>query len=532
VVPPGSPPKKRDPAQGWPHAERRRTIRRAEDRVHEQALRERDRKLNSLVELGQLIGLDLKIDSMLLQIAQKATEVMNADRCSLFLYDPKTDELWSTVALGMEGKVIRIPSGAGMAGYCFKTGETVNLENAYTDPHFNRDVDARTGYRTRSLLCMPMYKRSGGILGVIQLLNKKNGLFTKEDETFLMTFGTHASVFIEMAQLQTSRFEALEHSREELRRLGRAKDKALHHLSHELKTPLAVVQGTLRILKRKIQNEGSNTSLKEIFDTLERHLGRLLDIQQEAFEILRAHQELEEFSLHEEIDRIWVQLKSVLGVPTDLIEEWNRLKTNIAQYLSAKPPALVAVSLYPVVEKALSEVREKSKHRDIRFFLEGRKDILILTEPTIPAKVLEGLLKNAVENTPDEGMIGIVLEQVGHRGLLKVQDFGIGITEEDQKYVFDGLFITQDTDLYSSKKPYDFNAGGKGLDLLRIKVYGQRFGFDISMESRRCIYAPTNRDDCPGKISHCDRCKRIEDCLAAGGTTFCISFPLTAESTA
>jgi len=469
---------------------------------------------------------------MLLQIAQKATEVMNADRCSLFLYDPKTDELWSTVALGMEGKVIRIPSGAGMAGYCFKTGETVNLENAYTDPHFNRDVDARTGYRTRSLLCMPMYKRSGGILGVIQLLNKKNGLFTKEDETFLMTFGTHASVFIEMAQLQTSRFEALEHSREELRRLGRAKDKALHHLSHELKTPLAVVQGTLRILKRKIQNEGSNTSLKEIFDTLERHLGRLLDIQQEAFEILRAHQELEEFSLHEEIDRIWVQLKSVLGVPTDLIEEWNRLKTNIAQYLSAKPPALVAVSLYPVVEKALSEVREKSKHRDIRFFLEGRKDILILTEPTIPAKVLEGLLKNAVENTPDEGMIGIVLEQVGHRGLLKVQDFGIGITEEDQKYVFDGLFITQDTDLYSSKKPYDFNAGGKGLDLLRIKVYGQRFGFDISMESRRCIYAPTNRDDCPGKISHCDRCKRIEDCLAAGGTTFCISFPLTAESTA
>jgi signal transduction histidine kinase len=324
----------------------------------------------------------------------------------------------------------------------------------------------------------------------------------------------------------------LEHSREELRRLGRAKDKALHHLSHELKTPLAVVQGTLRILKRKTQNEGSSTSLKGIFDTLERHLGRLLDIQQEASEILKAHQELEEFSLHEEIDRIWVQLKSVLGVPTDLIEEWNRLKTNIAQYLSAKPPALVAVSLYPVVEKALSEVREKSKHRDIRFFLEGRKDILILTEPTIPAKVLEGLLKNAVENTPDEGMIGIVLEQVGHRGLLKVQDFGIGITEEDQKYVFDGLFITQETDLYSSKKPYDFNAGGKGLDLLRIKVYGQRFGFDISMESRRCIYAPTNRDDCPGKISHCDRCKRIEDCLAAGGTTFCISFPLTAESTA
>jgi len=532
VVSPGSPPKNRDPAQGWLHVERRKIIRRAEDRVREQALREGDRKLGSLLELGQLIGLDLKIDTMLLQIAQKAAEVMAADRCSLFLYDPNTDELWSTVALGMEGKVIRIPSRAGMAGYCFKTGQTVNLEDAYTDPRFNRDIDARTGYRTRSLLCMPMVKRSGGVLGVIELLNKKEGLFTKQDETFLMTFGTHASVFIEMAQLQTARIEALEHSREELSRLGRAKDKALHHLSHELKTPLTVVQGTHRILRRKIQSQGSSPELKRIFDTLEKHLGRLLDIQQEAHEILRAHQELEEFSLHEEIDRIWVQLKSVLGVPADLIEEWNRLKINIAQYLSAKPPALVAVSLYPLVEKALSEVREKSKHRDVRFFLEGRKDIVVLTEPTIPAKVLEGLLKNAVENTPDEGMIGIVLEQVGRQGLLKIQDFGTGITEEDQKSIFDGLFITQDTDLYSSKKPYDFNAGGKGLDLLRIKVYGQRFRFDISMESRRCVHAPTNRDNCPGKISHCAPCKRIEDCLVAGGTTFCVSFPLTVESTA
>jgi len=532
VVPPGTSSKNRNPAQGWPHVERRRTTRRAEDRVHEQALRERDRKLDSLVELGQLIGFDLKIDNMLLQIAQKAAEIMEADRCSLFLYDPKTDELWSKVAMGMEGKVIRIPSGAGMAGYCFKTGETVNLEDAYTDPHFNRDIDARTGYRTRSLLCMPIHKRSGGILGVIELLNKKEGLFTKEDEMFLMTFGNHASVFIEMAQLQTARIEALEHSREELSRLSRAKDKALHHLSHEIKTPLTVIQGNLRILRRKIQNESSSSALKGIFDSLERHLGRLLDIQQEAHEILKTHQELEEFSLHEEIDRIWVRLKSDLGVPSDLIAEWNRLKTNIAQYLSAKPPTLVPVSLYPVVEKALSEVREKSRHRDVRFFLEGRKDILVLTEPTIPAKVLEGLLKNAVENTPDEGMIGIVLEQVGHRGLLKVQDFGTGMTEENQKYIFDGLFITQDTDLYSSKKPYDFNAGGKGLDLLRIKVYGQRFGFDISLESRRCVYAPTHRDDCPGKISSCPHCKRVEDCLAAGGSAFCVSFPLAAESTA
>ena len=89
--------------------DRRKTIRRVKNRLKEKALSERNQKLQSLLELGQLIGLDLQIDGMLLQIAQKAAEVMGANRCSLFLHDPITDELWSTVALGMGGQVIRIP---------------------------------------------------------------------------------------------------------------------------------------------------------------------------------------------------------------------------------------------------------------------------------------------------------------------------------------------------------------------------------------------------------------------------------------
>ena len=103
-------------------------------------------------------------------------------------------------------------------------------------------------------------------------------------------------------------------------------------------------------------------------------------------------------------------------------------------------------------------------------------------------------------------------------------DFGIGITKENQRHLFDGLFHTLDTELYSSKKPYDFGAGGKGLNLLRIKTYGQRFGFDISAASQRCIYLPTDRDLCPGKISECPHCKTLEECLQSGGSTFCLTF--------
>ena len=243
------------PYKDEPESDRRNLVRREDDRIREQALIERAQKLNSFLELGQIIGLDLQIDGMLLQITQKACEVMGADRCTLFLHDSSTDELWSTVALGMGGQVIRMPSNAGVAGHCFQTGESVNLEDAYQDTRFNREVDAHTGYHTRTLLCVPIYNRAGLRVGAIQLLNKKDGVFSIEDEAFLKTFGNHASVFIEIAQLQKARIDALEESRKELEQLNRAKSKALDHLAHELRTPLAVVQGNMRLLRRRLQKK-------------------------------------------------------------------------------------------------------------------------------------------------------------------------------------------------------------------------------------------------------------------------------------
>jgi signal transduction histidine kinase len=483
------------PSKERPKFERRQATRREEDKLGEQAQQERARKLHSLLELGQIIGLDLQLHDMLLQIAQKACEVMEADRCTLFLHDSNTDELWSTVALGMRGQVIRMPSNVGMAGHSFQTGESVNLEDAYKDPRFNRDVDAHTGYHTRALLCVPLYNRAGLRVGAIQLLNKKDGVFSKEDEAFLKTFGNHVSVFIEIAQLQKARIDALEESRKELERLNRAKSKALDHLSHELRTPLAVIQGNIRLLRGRLQKKSSPVTGDKFFKTMEKHLNRLLEIQQETDKIIRSHQELEDGFLYDERNR-------------------------------HSPISFEPISIFPFVEQMIEKIKERASHRNLQFQIEGAKGLDVDMTPRILEDTLEGLLKNAIENTPDEGLIRILLEQKDHRLFLKVQDFGIGITEENQKYLFDGLFHTQETDLYSSKKPYDFNAGGKGLDLLRMKVYGQRFGFDLSMESRRCTYLPTDRNLCPGRISACSHCKKLEDCLTSGGSTFSVSFPI------
>jgi signal transduction histidine kinase len=139
--------------------------------------------------------------------------------------------------------------------------------------------------------------------------------------------------------------------------------------------------------------------------------------------------------------------------------------------------------------------------------------------------VIDGLIKNAIENTPDEGEIEVFVKKKGEGSELVVRDYGMGITEENQKRIFEGFFTTQETMSYSSKRPFDFNAGGKGADLLRMKIFSERYNFRIEMESSRCPCLPNGEDVCPGRISDCKFCKDRPGCHQTGGTTFTLFFP-------
>ena len=110
---------------------------------------------------------------------------------------------------------------------------------------------------------------------------------------------------------------------------------------------------------------------------------------------------------------------------------------------------------------------------------------------------------------------------------LEVRDFGIGVTKDNQRLIFESNFTTHATMQYASRKPYDFGAGGKGFDLLRIKIFSERYRFKIRMTSKRCRYIPQDEDLCPGNIDACEHCRRIEDCLHSGGTTVIVQFAMT-----
>ena len=150
----------------------------------------------------------------------------------------------------------------------------------------------------------------------------------------------------------------------------------------------------------------------------------------------------------------------------------------------------------------------------------------------IVQKVIDGLVKNAIENTPDEGTIEVIVDKKWEGTELVVGDCGVGIVEEVQHRIFEGFFATQETMDYSSRKPFDFNAGGKGADLLRMKIFSERYHFTIEMKSSRCRFIPQESDICPGKISACTFCSEKEDCYGSGGTTFFLYFPPAPEGVA
>ncbi len=145
---------------------------------------------------------EVQLDNLLQVIMEKTTEVMEADRSSLFLYDESRNELWSKIAQGLELKEIRFPLGVGIAGDVAKTRKAANILDAHQDLRFNADFDRQTNYRTRSVLCFPLLNTEGKLVGVIQSLNKKNGeAFDDQDESLLEALAAHVVVALERARL-------------------------------------------------------------------------------------------------------------------------------------------------------------------------------------------------------------------------------------------------------------------------------------------------------------------------------------------
>ncbi|MBI5571739.1 MAG: response regulator [Desulfomonile tiedjei] len=257
--------------------------------------------------------------------------------------------------------------------------------------------------------------------------------------------------------------------------IERARRRAVHHLSHELVTPLAVIKTSVRNLAGwQLTPEERETN----FNRIQRNLRRLKDIQ-EIVQDMVAPQEYQPTTFH------------------------------------------LASAFREIVE----DLRVQSSHREVNLDLlvddSGEVEII---DPRVFGLVLRGLVKNAIENTPDEGRIVLSCERTAEGMMLTVADQGIGVSPADREFIFNAFHHTQATEGYSTKNPFDFNAGGKGLELMRLKILSESGFFAISFRSRRCRCVAENGSICPGRISRCRQVRDAQECAASGGTTFSVRF--------
>ena len=171
-----------------------------------EALRKLERADLKLKQAEMLLNVSRRVaaietlDEVLATLVEMTTFEIGAERGTLFLNDPITDELYSRFAQGNFQREIRILNTSGVAGHVFQSGEGAIIDDAYNDSRFNRTVDEQTGFKTRNILCAPVRTVKDELIGVIQVLNKKQGEFEEEDLSLLEAMTTQAAVALQSTQ--------------------------------------------------------------------------------------------------------------------------------------------------------------------------------------------------------------------------------------------------------------------------------------------------------------------------------------------
>ncbi len=465
------------------------------------------------------------LDGLLAFITREIQNLMLCKGALVILVDEKRNEFFFRAAAYDDSmaekkfKETRFPIDKGVAGQVYRTGKPMRIHDYYKSPYSHLEVDRKTGSKTRNMLQVPIWIEDR-MIGVLCAVNKKEGLFEEDDVALLSTTAGMVALPIENARIN----HELQASYDEVKSLNRAKDRFIHHLSHELKTPVSVLAASLSVLNKKyVGREDKN--LKRVLDRAQRNLDRILDMQYEIEDILseRAYKSYPLISAL--VAACSDELELLAAEETGRLDIIPRIRRRIETLFGPRDYTSDEIELSHFVEHKIKSLQHLFAHRQCRLETHFEPTETTISIPVeVLSKIVEGLIRNAVENTPDEGLIQVSVKSSLMGPELEIKDFGVGITAENQNLIFESYLTTHDTLQYSSRKPYDFYAGGKGFDLLRMKIFSEQYGFQIHMSSKRCIYIPRDVDLCPGKIEKCRFCRITEDCLQSGGTTMTVRF--------
>lgn len=465
------------------------------------------------------------LDHLLGVVVAEVRMVLECEGAGVALFDEENAEFyWRTVEdkesyLSSAKEEIRIPRDRGVCGWVFETGKPALVQDAVNDPRVYREVDAISGFTTKSMICVPLQTRDKR-QGVLYALNKVDGTFTDEDVEIMSALAGSVALALENAAY----YESLVNSHKELERLNVVKNKILNHLSHELKTPLAIIEASLKIIERKLEAMGVELP-KQPFQRIMRSLGRLKTIEKQVGHIVEEKEYPERQVILGFLDCLGDLIEIGKEDEPRLAEAMDALRARIEKLFPVKTEETERVSVAAAFQAAEFRVNRMIGNRVLDIQFRAPDEAIIKMQPQIMMSVIGGLVRNAVENTPDNGRIVIAGENLPSGYRITVRDHGVGIPEEQQRDLFECFCPVQETDLYTSGRRYEFNAGGTGTDLMKMKIFSERFGFGLRFRSTRCSCIPTAADQCPGDVTACRCCASTEDCLADGGSEFVIEIP-------
>ena len=311
----------------------------------------------------------------------------------------------------------------------FNNREPAVVNDVYEDTRFYSEIDKKAEFRTNNILCVPLINRKNECIGALEIINKKGGEFTNDDRDVLVHLSNYVTIALENARVYR-----------ELKMIDRAKERVINHLAHELSTPISVLSGVIMSLSKKLKKyDGAKAD--ELEGRGRRNVQRLVDIQEKVNDIVE-YRPVKEKAVMINI------VKQAAGIVSDLMEEKenkNRILKKIYDRIE---------SIYRVDERRIDKIHLKNFIEDVftdalsqshrkAFVIQKDVDetLTLNMDSNVLRKILFGLIKNAIENTPDEGKIEIRVYMTDNNIVIDCIDHGIGITRENQGANFWRVFF-------------------------------------------------------------------------------------------
>jgi len=417
-------------------------------------LEERNRQLNAVFRIASALyniakaGMTpARLDELMQEVLKISLDVVNADAGTLYLYNPERDTLVFRYVIGEKAEELtglEIPADKGIAGEVFQTGQAKITEDVSTEEKHLRDVDQRTGYRTRNMITVPLRDIEGKPIGVLQALNKRDGDFDEFDLETLSVVATLAGTAIETARIQEERRLAI------IARL-------LGNISHDIKNMLTPILTTAQ-------------TLMVFYQTYKAELEQLRSqVAEEAWQ--RLNEAFHDF------DAFFNEAIQMIEESSVQIQERVREISDAVKGVVSEPQ-FVPTDVREVAEKVLFVLKPIAQRQGVELRLEAEGEIpLVLLDPKRIYNALYNLVNNAIPETPSGGSVTVRLYvrregefPEGNYLGIEVADTGRGIPEEVLRWMF--------TDKAISTKP-----GGTGLGTRIVKNVVDAHGGKIWVES-------------------------------------------------